>query len=200
MSRAARWTIGIALAVVALFVVYLGVTLGQVWWASRQDDARAASAIVVMGAAQYDGRPSPVLKARLDHAADLWRQDLADLIIVTGGKQEGDRVTQGFAGYDYLTDQDIPEDAIRVEVDGTDSFQELSAAAFIVRDAGLPPEVLIVSDPYHAFRVAQIAGEVGLRAAVSPTGTNQSVRELVRETAAVAIGRIVGYRRLSNWT
>jgi uncharacterized SAM-binding protein YcdF (DUF218 family) len=200
MGRATRWVLRLGVVLVAALVVYVGVTFGQVWWASRQDDTRAASAIVVMGAAQYDGRPSPVLKARLDHAAELWRQDLAGMIIVTGGMQQGDRFTQGFAGYDYLTDLGIPEEAIKVEVDGTDSFQELSASALIVRSAGLPPEVLIVSDPFHAFRVAQIAGELGLDAAVSPTGTDQSARELVRETGAVALGRIVGYRRLSNWT
>jgi uncharacterized SAM-binding protein YcdF (DUF218 family) len=195
-----RWVLRVTVGLLSLAVLYVGVTFAQVWWAAGQDGARDASAILVMGAAQYDGRPSPVLRSRLDHAAQLWREGRAPLIIVTGGKQEGDRVTQGFAGYDYLTDLGVPEDAIKVEVEGIDSYTELSASALIVANAGLPPDVVVVTDPYHAFRVEQIAGEVGLDAAVSPTGTNQSVRELVRESGAVALGRIVTYRRLSNWT
>ncbi len=194
-----RWTLRIGAALVALLVLYLGVTFGQVWWASRQDQAAPASAIVVMGAAQWDGRPSPVLKARLDHAVELWEQGHADHIIVTGGKQVGDRVTQGFTGYDYLREQGVPEEVIRVEVEGTDSYEELSASAVILRNEGLAPEVLVVSDPYHALRVTQIADEVGLRAWVSPTESSSSLNSLARETLAVAAGRIVGYRRLSNF-
>jgi uncharacterized SAM-binding protein YcdF (DUF218 family) len=194
-----RWTLRIGTVVVALLVVYVGVTFGQVWWASRQDDVAPASAIVVMGAAQWDGRPSPVLKARLDHAVELWEQGHADHIIVTGGKQVGDRVTQGFTGYDYLREQGVPEEVIRVEVEGTDSYEELSASAVILRNEGLAPEVLVVSDPYHALRVTQIADEVGLRAWVSPTESSSSLNSLARETLAVAAGRIVGYRRLSNF-
>jgi uncharacterized SAM-binding protein YcdF (DUF218 family) len=198
VGTALRWTLRIGAALVALMVLYVGVTFGQVWWASRQDDRQPASAIVVMGAAQWDGRPSPVLKARLDHAVDLWRQGHSEHIIVTGGKQEGDRVTQGFAGYDYLREQGVPEEVIKVEVEGTDSFQELSASAVILRNEGLEPTVLVVSDPYHALRVTQIADEVGLRATVSPTAASSSITSLSRETMAVALGRIVGYRRLSN--
>jgi uncharacterized SAM-binding protein YcdF (DUF218 family) len=199
LAMVLRWTLRIGAVVLALLVVYVGVTFGQVWWASRQDDAAPASAIVVMGAAQWDGRPSPVLKARLDHAVELWEEGHADHIIVTGGKQVGDRVTQGFTGYDYLREQGVPEEVIRVEVEGTDSYEELSASAVILRNEGLAPEVLVVSDPYHALRVTQIADEVGLRAWVSPTESSTSLNSLARETLAVAAGRIVGYRRLSNF-
>lgn len=198
MARTLRWGVRVGLGLLAVAVAYLAVTFGQVLWASRQDEARAASAIVVMGAAQWDGRPSPVLRARLDHAAALWEQGFADLIIVTGGKQAGDRVTQGVAGYRYLREVGVPDEAIRVEVEGTDSYEELSASALIVANEGLPAEVVVVSDPYHAFRVTEIADEVGLRAWVSPTGAGSSMRALARETVAVALGRIVGYRRLSN--
>jgi uncharacterized SAM-binding protein YcdF (DUF218 family) len=194
----ARWAVRVVAGVVALTVLYVGITFGQVWWASRQDEARAASAIVVMGAAQWDGRPSPVLRDRLDHAADLWEQGYAPHIIVTGGKQQGDRVTQGFAGYDYLREQGVPDEVIKVEVEGTNSYEELSASAFIVNSDGLSPQVIVVTDPYHSFRVQAIADEVGLDAAVSPTDSSPSVTELVRETAAVSIGRVIGFRRLSN--
>src|SRR3954451_23893767 len=80
--------------VVSLAVVYLGVTFVQVWMSSRRDEARSAEAIVVFGAAQYNGRPSAVLRARLDHAVDLWRKKLAPYVVVTGGKQPGDRFTE----------------------------------------------------------------------------------------------------------
>lgn len=186
-------------ALVVLVVLYVGVTFGQVWWASRQDDARAAGAIVVMGAAQYDGRPSPVLQARLDHAAELRAEGYADLIVVTGGKQSGDRVTQGFAGYQYLRSKGVPEEDIKVEVEGTNSFEELSASALIVQNADVANSALIVTDPYHSFRVQQIADELGLPASVSPASTSSSIGSLARETAAVSIGRLVGYRRLSNF-
>lgn len=194
-----RWVGRVVVAVLVLVVLYVGVTFGQVLWTSRQDQAGPASAIVVMGAAQYDGRPSPVLQARLDHAVELWRAGYADTIVVTGGKQTGDRVTQGFAGYQYLKAQGVPEDHIKVEVEGTNSYQELSASALIVENASGSNDVLIVTDPYHSFRAQQIADEVGLDASVSPADVDGSVQSLARETVAVSLGRLVGFRRLSNW-
>ena len=195
-----RWAVRGALVLAALAVAYVGLTFVQVWWASTQDDQDAADAIVVLGAAQWDGRPSPVLRARLDHAAELWEAGVAPVIVVTGGKQEGDRFTQGFTGYDYLTDLGVPDEALRVEVDGTDTFTELSASAAILAGDGLGDEVLLVTDPYHAFRAAAIAREVGLAPHVSPTGGATDLRALARETAAVSVGRVISFRRLSNWT
>jgi uncharacterized SAM-binding protein YcdF (DUF218 family) len=187
--------------VVALFllgVLYVGSAFAQVWWASRHDSTAPASAIVVLGAAQWNGKPSPVHQARLDHAADLYERGVARTIVVSGGKQSGDRTTEGKAGYDYLRSRGVPDEALKVEVGGTDTYEELSAAALIVREAGLGTDVLLVTDPYHAFRSESIAGEVGLEARVSPTHDEASVRELGRETAAVSLGRVIGYRRLSN--
>jgi uncharacterized SAM-binding protein YcdF (DUF218 family) len=184
-------------ALVALGVLYVAFTFAQVWWTSRHDTHASAGAMVVMGAAQWNGKPSPVLKARLDHAVDLYRAGRAPMIIVTGGKQPGDRVTQGFAGYDYLKAQGVPESDIKIEVQGRNSYEELSAAAVIVRQANAGPDVLLVSDPYHALRISQIAEEVGLRPHVSPADTPSPLRSLVRETVAVSIGRIIGYRRLA---
>ncbi|MCX7620156.1 MAG: YdcF family protein [Acidimicrobiales bacterium] len=194
-----RRLVKIAGALLALLVLYVAVTFTQVWWASRQDAPRSASAIVVLGAAQWDGRPSPVLAQRLEHAADLYARGLAQLVIVTGGKQAGDRITQGMAGFQYLRGKGVPESALKVEVDGVDTYTELSASALIVGNAGLPPEVILVSDPYHMFRAQAIAREVGLRASPSPTDTSSTFAQLARETAAVAVGRIVSFRRLSNW-
>lgn len=188
----------IAGALVAVGVVYLVATFGQVWWASRQHSDASASAIVVMGAAQWNGRPSPDLKDRLDHAAALFRAGRAGEIIVTGGKQKGDRVTQGVTGYDYLTGIGIPAGDVKLENQGTNSYTELSAAANIMRSQHLRPDVLLVSDPYHSLRISQIATELGLSPHVSPDGVSSSLYSLGRETAAVSLGRIIGYRRLSE--
>ena len=193
-----RWAFRAVLAVVAIAVLYVGVTFVQVWWASRSDDPSTASAIVVMGAAQWNGKPSPVLKGRLDHAVELYRGEVAPVVVVTGGKQAGDAVTQGRSGYEYLRAEGLPDEAIKVEVDGTNSYEELSASALILAQAGVGDDVVIVTDPYHALRAQETADSLGLRAHVSPTGASVGTRQLVRETAAVAAGRIIGYRRLAS--
>jgi uncharacterized SAM-binding protein YcdF (DUF218 family) len=198
--RLARWGVKLALLGASLLVVYVALTFAQVWWASRQDSAPPSDAIVVLGAAQWDGKPSPVLQARLDHAVDLWERGVAPVIVVTGGNQPGDRFTQGFTGYDELKHQGVPEDAIRVEIEGHDTYTELSASAHILRSEELGERVVLVSDPYHAFRSQLIAEEVGLDASVSPTDSDAPLESLARETAAVSLGRIIGFRRLSNWT
>jgi len=183
--------------VAALLLLYLTFTFTQVWWASRHSTGASASAVVVMGAAQYNGHPSPVLKARLDHAAELYKAGRAPMIIVTGGKRPGDRVTQGLTGFDYLRSQGVPENDIKIEVQGTNSYEELSAAALILQQANQPADVLLVSDPYHSLRISQIAEQVGLTPHVSPASTSSSLRSMARETVAVGLGRIIGYRRLS---
>jgi uncharacterized SAM-binding protein YcdF (DUF218 family) len=197
--RALRLLVKVVAALVGLGLLYVVFTFGQVWWASRQQSKAKASAIVVMGAAQWNGKPSPVLKDRLDHAAALYRAGRGKEIIVTGGKQPGDRVTQGVTGYDYLTAAGIPESDVKLENQGTNSYEELSAAANIIRQSGLSADVLLVSDPYHSFRIAQIAGELGLSAHVSPDSVGSPLSSLARETAAVSVGRIIGYRRLARF-
>jgi uncharacterized SAM-binding protein YcdF (DUF218 family) len=191
-----------AIAVLALLAVaYVGVTAAQVWRASRADQAQRAEAIVVLGAAQYDGDPSPVLRGRLDHAAELFQTGIAPVVVVTGGQQPGDRFTEASAAAGYLHERGVPEQALRRETTSRTSWESLAATARILRQEGIGDEVVLVSDPYHSFRIAQIAGEVGLDASVSPTSTasrNLAVlgRSLARETAAVSLGRILGYRRL----
>lgn len=193
--RVLLWS-GLGLAV--LCFLYVAVTFVQVWAASRDDQARSVDAIVVLGAAQYDGRPSPVLEARLGHALALYEAGHAPIIVTTGSNQEGDRFTQGFTGFTYLRDQGVPESDLRIVVDGTNTFEELSATANVLRDEGLGDRVLLVSDPYHALRAVEVAREVGMRAWFSPTNLDSSIRQLLRETAGVSIGRIVGFRRVSN--
>jgi uncharacterized SAM-binding protein YcdF (DUF218 family) len=183
------------LGLVLLGVVYVAVTFVQVWSMSNTDQARSADAIVVLGAAQYDGEPSPVLRRRLDHAVALYQAGNAPLVVVTGGRQEGDRFTQAMAGYRYMRDRGVPDEALLLEVDGTSTYSELAATARILRARGLS-HVLMVSDGYHSMRLLAIASEVGLDGAVSPTDTGYGIRELARETAAVSLGRIIGFRRL----
>jgi uncharacterized SAM-binding protein YcdF (DUF218 family) len=197
-----RWPRRVAravLVVVVLAAAYLAVTFVQVYRASRHDGARAADAIIVLGAAQYDGRPSPVLQDRLDHALALYEDGLADRVVLTGGRQEGDRFTEATAGYNYLRDQGVPDEALLKEVDGTSTWESLRASARFLLSRDLDT-VVLVTDDYHAYRVEAIAEDIGLDATVSPTdsrlsGTGQ-LRQLVRETAAVAVGRIIGYDRL----
>ena len=185
--------------VVGATLVYLAVTAVQVWAASRRDQARPAQAIVVLGSAQYNGRPSPDLQARLDHVLILWDRHLAAVIVVTGGKQTGDRFTEATASADYLEAHGVPDAAILREVQGRDSWESLSAAAAILRQRGLA-RVLLVSDPFHDERLEAIASELGLHGYVSPTRTSpirgrHVVPYFARETVAVAVGRIIGFRR-----
>lgn len=193
-----RIVYAVLLGFAALGMLYLAITFVQVWHASGNDEARDVDAIVVLGAAQYDGRPSPVLEARLTAALELYERGLAPVIVTTGSNQEGDRFTQGYAGFTYLREQGVPESDLRIVVDGTNTFEELSATANVLRDESLGLRVLLVSDPYHALRAKEIAREVGLQAYFSPTDLDSSFSQLLRETAAVSVGRIVGFRRVSN--
>ncbi len=195
--RVLRWGV---VALVLVPVLYLAATFVTVWQAAHRDGARPASAIVVLGAAQYDGRPSPALKARLDHVVELWRKDKRASVVVTGGKQPGDRFTEATASANYLTGQGIPGDKILREVSGTSSFESLAGSAAFLKRRGLT-KVVLVSDAYHSARIEGIAEEVGLDASVSPTpATTRStdVGRYARETVAVAAARIVGFRRAAG--
>jgi uncharacterized SAM-binding protein YcdF (DUF218 family) len=182
----------------AVSLGYLGVTAAEVLWFGARSSAPHSDAIVVLGAAQYDGRPSPVLAARLDHALALWQQGVAPIIFVTGGKQPGDRFTEASASADYLIARGVPDARILREVQGRTSWASLAAAARILKQRGLRT-VVLVSDPYHALRIAGIAEELVLSAHVSPTRTSPEphvTRHVLEETAGVALARFVGYRRL----
>lgn len=182
--------------------VYLGFTFVQVVQASRRADTQPADAIVVLGAAQYNGAPSPVLRSRLDHAVDLYQRGLAPVVVVTGGGQPGDLATEASAGRSYLISEGIPDDALRSEVQGTSSWQSLAAAARFLTREGIH-DVILISSPYHALRTEHIAGEVGLDGRASPAPRSPEtgpleIAKMGRETLAVGLGRIIGHRRLVN--
>jgi uncharacterized SAM-binding protein YcdF (DUF218 family) len=197
-----RWPARITVAAVAVVIVYFGVTCAQVWLASRPGPPHRAQAIVVLGAAQYDGRPSPALEARLRHALDLFEQHLARRIVVTGGRQEGDRFTEATSGYNWLRRHGVPDSAILKEVQGRSTYQSLAAVERFLRPLGVS-EVILVSAPSHSLRLRGVGDEVGLDVQVSPASDSEPTglhraRTVLRETVAVGVGRVVGYRRLTN--
>lgn len=185
-------------------VLYLAVTFIQVWQSAGRDQARPAQAIVVFGAAQYDGRPSPVLRARLDHALALYKRKLAPKVVVTGGRGNGDRYTEATVSAAYLRKRGVPDSAILREVTGRNSWQSLASAAKFLRQQKPPiTRVLLVSDGYHSARIAAIAKELGLEAHTSPARGSPShgagkLVHLGKETLAVAAGRIFGFRRVAG--
>ena len=190
----------IAAMAVAALVLYLAVTVAQVLLASRPSSGSPASAdaLVVLGAAQYDGEPSGALAGRLDRANELFAAGRGRVIVVTGGNQPGDRFTEGLTGFAYLRAQGVAEEVILIEVDSANTFEAVSAAALIVHERGMRSAILI-SDPYHNLRLRAIADEVGLEATVAATDSGLSRRAVVRESIAVAAGRLVGFRRLARW-
>ena len=190
-----RWVWRGALLAAALVAAYLVLTFVQVWLASNQDSTPASDAIVVLGAAQYDCRPSPALEGRLAHALDLYDDGVAGRIVVTGGKQAGDRCTEATAGAEWLMAEGVPDADILRENQGGSSWESLAAAARILRDQDMT-RVVLVTDGYHALRVEAIAGDLGLDAAVSPSRRGGGLRHYAEETAAVALGRVVGFDRL----
>ena len=148
-------------------VVYT-VSLTAVLVASQHDQRRPADAIIVLGAAQYNGRPSPVLRARLDHAIGLYREGYAPLIVVTGGVGRGDTISEAMAGRRYLIAREVPEDAVIAQPIGRSTLTSMNAVGDWLRGRGLH-RVLLVSDPFHMFRLRLEARRIALEAYTSPT-------------------------------
>jgi uncharacterized SAM-binding protein YcdF (DUF218 family) len=157
----------VPLVLIGVIGVVYGVSLGVVWRAAREDQRRAAGAIIVLGAAQYNGKPSPVLRARLDHALELHREGLAPLIVVTGGIGSGDRESEATVGRRYLIGQGVPDSAVVVIAKGRDTDETMIAVGEWVRGRGLT-DVLLVSDAFHMARLRVVARRHGLVAWTSP--------------------------------
>jgi uncharacterized SAM-binding protein YcdF (DUF218 family) len=143
----------------------------RIWDQGGRDERRAADAIVVMGAAQYDGRPSPLFAARLDHAIALYHDGLAPRMIVTGGKREGDRTTEAASARAYAIRHDVPDDAILAEDTSRTTLQSIRGVAALMDDEDLSSAVF-VSDPTHMLRVLRMAADSGIDAYGSPTRTS----------------------------
>jgi uncharacterized SAM-binding protein YcdF (DUF218 family) len=161
-----------------------GFTAYRIWDQGNRDERPPADAIVVMGAAQYDGRPSPVFAARLDHAIELFHAGIAPRLIVTGGKREGDRTTEAASARIYAVQHDVPDQAILTEDTSRTTLQSIRGVAGIMRDEGLGSAVF-VSDPSHMLRVLRMASDEGITAYGSPTRTSPQERDVLRRLDAI---------------
>jgi len=171
MRRRTHRRVRIAGALAALIVLAWVGTVIAVLVVGRRDDARSADAIVVLGAAQYEGRPSPVLRARLDHVLELWRRGVAPVVIVTGGTGVGDTTSEAMVSRRYLLQRGVPDSVVIMETHGLTTIQSLRAVSSIV--AALPGRsVILVSDPFHMLRLSILARHLGLRPFTSPTRTS----------------------------
>jgi uncharacterized SAM-binding protein YcdF (DUF218 family) len=191
-----RWVRRLVLAVVLLAVLVVGGSATSVWWVARGDDRTPSDAIVVLGASQFDGRPSSVLEARLEHARRLYEQDVAPVVVTVGGSREGDRFTEAEAGARYLRDRGVAEVVALGE--GRNTLQSLEAVQRLFAERGWT-SATIVTDPWHSLRSRTMARDLGLDARTSPTRAGPSVRTretqiryIARETGAYLYYKVLG--------
>lgn len=170
----------VVVALAAVVVVSWCVSAVLVLRAAARDDARRAQAIVVLGAAQYRGRPSPVLRARLDHAAALFARGIAPRVVVTGGMAEGDTASEAAVSRIYMLGAGVPDSAILLENEGRTTGQSLGRVARLLR-ARRMDTIVVVSDPFHVLRASLVASRAGLVAYRSPTRTDGVWRRVVRQ-------------------
>ncbi len=182
----------LVLVVVGLAMALVAVTAGRVWYAGRAADPPRADVLVVLGAAQYDGRPQGYLSARLDHALALYDDGIAPTVMTVGGKRPGDRFTEAEAGRDYLLQHDVPSSAVVSAGVGNDTLESLRAAAALMRERGWTSAV-VVTDPWHELRSTSMLADVGgdltvhrspVTAGPSLAGHGVELRYVARETAA----------------
>lgn len=164
MRRAVGNLIVLAISVLIIYVAYISIRIEQ---QSTRDEAQRADVIIVLGAAEYRGRPSPVLRARLDHALDLYRRGLAPRILTTGGAGGDPIFTEGGVGRSYLVNKGVPSESIVVEPEGESTVYSIAAASEILRRMGLQ-SAIVVSDGYHIYRVKKMLQANGLKVYGSP--------------------------------
>lgn len=185
-----RWTWRIAailVAIIALYVLYVAV---HIWWVAREDDHPHSDAIVVLGASQYNGVPSPVFAARLDHALTLYRMGVSSHIVTVGGKEPGDNYTEAESGATYLEHHGVPASAIVSDQTGRDTLASVRAVEVTFKRLGWHTAVL-VTDPWHCLRARTMARFVGIDAVTSPERSGPAngsrtveLRYIARETEA----------------
>jgi uncharacterized SAM-binding protein YcdF (DUF218 family) len=198
--RARRSILPLVLLVVALVLVPIGASAVSVWRAAHTDEASTidrADVILVLGAAQYGGEPSPTFRGRLDHGALLYQRGFAERVMVLGAGQEGDLSTEAEAGARYLVGQGLPEEAVHASPVGTTTFESLQAAVREMRARGLD-SAFLVSDPWHNLRIRRMARDLGIQGYVSATwhsaARSQTTRlqGYARETFAYLYYRVFG--------
>jgi uncharacterized SAM-binding protein YcdF (DUF218 family) len=186
-----RWVFRLVVGTVLLAALVVGGTAFRVWQVARVDDRQPVDAVIVLGAAQYDGEPSSIFAYRLRHAEALYEEGLAPRIVTTGGGRVGDVYTEAEAGRAYLIERGVPEDAVIAVAEGSDTLGSLQAVAARAEQDGWE-SALVVSDPWHSLRARTMARDSGLDAWTSPTRSGPVVqtretqlRYIVRETAAL---------------
>lgn len=186
-----RWVVRTVIGTVVVAIVLVTGAAVRVWQVARIDDFSPAGAVLVLGAAQYNGVPSAVFRARLDRGADLYEQGVAPYVVTVGGKQVGDVFTEAEAGRDYLIERGVPADAIIAVSAGANTLQSVEQVAGELERRGMY-SVVIASDPWHSLRTRTMARDAGLQAWTAPTRTGPAVytREsqltgIVRETGAL---------------
>jgi uncharacterized SAM-binding protein YcdF (DUF218 family) len=187
-----NWSrIGIVFALL-VFGIWALSLMGVLFWEQR-DEARPAAAIVVLGAAQYVGRPSPVLRARLDHAITLWKQGLSPRIIFTGGFGDRDTTSEAAVGQRYAIQHGVPARAILIENNGRSTSESMKQVAMLMERES-SREIILVSDPFHMLRLSILARRYGLTPYTSPTKTSpisssrrESVKYVLSESVKVPV-------------
>jgi uncharacterized SAM-binding protein YcdF (DUF218 family) len=185
----------VALLLLAVVLV-VGGSAARVWWVARQDDRRPSDVIAVLGASQFNGRPSSVLEARLEHAKTLYDAGVAPDVVTLGGAAPGDRFTEAAAGRTYLAGRGVPDVVALGE--GRDTLQSIRALKAAMAPRGWRT-VVLVTDPWHTLRARRMASDLGIDVVASPTRRGPSVRTrstearyIARETAAYLYYRVFG--------
>lgn len=155
----------------------------RIWAQGFTDEARPADAIVVLGAAQYDGTPSPVFRSRIEHAVALWKDGMAPWFVVTGGSAAGDRTTEAAAARDYAIERGVPVEAITGEDRGTNTLSSMRALRELFAERGIR-SAIFVSDRGHMLRVLRLASDLGIRAYGSPAEDSPSDATIASRTRA----------------
>jgi uncharacterized SAM-binding protein YcdF (DUF218 family) len=187
------WLLGTFLPLFSLIGFFTLLAL-EIIRGSHQQELHSADAIVVFGAAEYDGRPSPVFRARLDHAYDLFRQGLAPMVITTGGAAADPNFSEGGVGHDYLMHRGVPDSALIAETQASDTAESAVRVAVIMR-ANHMTSCVAVSDAYHVFRIRKMLEHEGVRVYVAPRPDSRpkSILQrgvtIVRESASYLLWR-----------
>jgi uncharacterized SAM-binding protein YcdF (DUF218 family) len=187
--RRRRWMRNAICLTLALIIATPFITVFRVWYVARQDDRTRSDAIIVLGAAQFNGRPSPVLEWRLLHALKLYQAGVAPHIITVGGNIPGDKYTEAHAGKDWLNEHGVPLSALDAVPTGHDTLQSITAVATEFDHHGWRSAV-IVTDPWHSLRSVTMARDNGIEAVTSPTRGGPTVGS--RDTQAHYIARETG--------
>ncbi|HEY0637521.1 MAG TPA: YdcF family protein [Pseudonocardiaceae bacterium] len=191
------WVVRLGAGVLLITALVVGGTGFRVWQVARTDDRTTADIVVVLGAAQYDGRPSSILEARLEHAKRLYEQGVAPMVVTVGGRRTGDTFTEAQAGRNYLiAEAGLPDDKVLAVDTGADTLGSLRAVADVARERGWD-SAIVVTDPWHSLRARTMARDAGLAAWTSPTRQGPAVRTrqtqaryILRETAAMVYYRL----------